>query len=105
MIFNVNAFMNKVAQEQKYQIRYFQLPPKNPPVQQMQIMRRFKNVDQHVHFFEFEVNDLQNYSTEVSFYQSNQSVVQQKNQPNFYKNNQLLNSKFKQQFSFQRTYD
>ena len=75
-------------------------------MQQMQIMRRFKKFNQHAFFFfEFEVNNLQNYSIEIIFYQSNQSVVQQKNQSNFYKNNQFLNSKFNQRFSFQRTYD
>ena len=42
MIFNVNAFMNKIAQQQKHQIRYFQLSSKNSFMQQMQIMRRFE---------------------------------------------------------------
>ena len=73
--------------------------------QQMQIMQRFENFDQHVHFFEFEINNLQNYSIEIVFYQSNYFVVQQKNQSNFYKNNQFLNLKFNQRFSFQRMYD
>ena len=44
-------------------------------VQQMQIMRRLEIFDQHVHFFEFEINNLQNYSIEIIFYQLNQFVV------------------------------
>ena len=48
---------------------------------------------------------MQNYSVKIIFYQLNQFVVQQKKQSNFYKNNQFLNSKFNQRFSFQRTYD
>ena len=74
-------------------------------MQQMQIMRCFEKFNQHVFFFEFEINSLQNYSIEIIFYQLNQSIVSQKNQSNFYKNNQFLNSKFNQRFSFQRTYD
>ena len=65
-------------------------------MQQMQIMRRSEKFNQYAFFFEFEINSLQNYSIEIIFYQSNQSVVQQKNQSNFYKNNQFLNSKFNQ---------
>ena len=42
MIFNINAFINKVVQQQKHQIRYFQLSSKKFFMQQMQIMRRFK---------------------------------------------------------------
>ena len=78
---------------------------KNFSAQQMQIMRQFEIFHQHVHFFEFEINNLQNYSIEIIFYQSNQFVVSQKNQSNFYKNNQFLNSKFNQRFSLQRMYD
>ena len=106
MIFNVNAFMNEIAQQQKHQVRYFQLSSRNFFMQQMQIMRRSEKFNQHAFFFfEFEVNSLQSYSIETIFYQSNQSVVQQKSQSNFYKNNQFLNSEFNQRFSFQRTYD
>ena len=97
MIFNVNVFMNEIAQQQKHQIRYFQLLSKNSFMQQMQIMKRSKKFNQHAFFFfEFEVNSLQNYLIKIIFYQLNQSIVQQKNQSNFYKNNQFLNSKFNQ---------
>ena len=96
MIFNVNVFMNEIAQQQKHQIRYLQLSLKNSFMQQMQIMRRSEKFNQYAFFFEFEINSLQNYSIEIIFYQLNQSIVSQKNQSNFYKNNQFLNSKFNQ---------
>ena len=51
MTFNVNAFMNKVVQQQKHQVRYFQLSSKKIFMQQMQIMRRFEKFNQHAFFF------------------------------------------------------
>ena len=51
MIFNVNVFMNEIVQQQKHQIRYFQLSSKNSFMQQMQIMRRFEKFNQHAFFF------------------------------------------------------
>ena len=72
----------------------------------MQIMRRFEKSNQFVKFSsEFKINNLQNYLIDVIFYQSNQFVMQQKNQLNFYKNDQFFDFKFNQQFSFQDMYD
>ena len=68
MIFNVNAFMSEIVQQQKHQIRYFQLLSKNSFAQQMQIMRRFEKFNQNIYFFELEINSLQNYLIEIIFY-------------------------------------
>ena len=51
MIFNVNVLRNEIVQQQKHQIRYFQLLSKNSFIQQMQIMRRSKKFNQHAFFF------------------------------------------------------
>ena len=44
MIFNVNVFMNEMVQQQKHQIRYFQLSSKKIFAQQIQIIRRFEKL-------------------------------------------------------------
>ena len=84
MIFNVNVFMNEIVQQQKHQIRYFQLSSKKFFMQQMQIMRRFEKFKQYAFFF------LNLKSTVCRIIQSKLFFINQINQSFSKKINQIL---------------